>query len=322
MNKISKRYAEIDALKGLAIIGVVIAHMTFQNRFEDSTLELVNRLQGLFGWCVIAFFFCSGLLEKPLTAKDELIKSLIKRFKRLVVPSIVFSVSYKFILLGISLTKIFSWQSPIPTSIEEVVNFILFPVGPQFYFLYYLYVISSGVAVFTWLTSNTALFFSIAIALPTFYVFIDMPSKGYGSEYSLLPIYLFSYVLGCASSKKDKDIGATQYYCMVIMPVIITAILSKSLTVCYIFVPISMWIIFRNFPNLPNLINKTKLGKYSSAIYVWHAPLALPIASIVCVKLISGRPIVVLFTIFSTIASCYVLGKLTLRYRWLRIWRL
>ena len=61
------RYSEIDALKGVAIIGVVIAHLNFTGRFDKETLELVHNLQLFFGWCVITFFFASGILIKKKT---------------------------------------------------------------------------------------------------------------------------------------------------------------------------------------------------------------------------------------------------------------
>ncbi len=51
------RFSEVDSLKGLAIVGVVIAHVAFETRLYPVSSVIINNLQVIFGWCVIAFFF-------------------------------------------------------------------------------------------------------------------------------------------------------------------------------------------------------------------------------------------------------------------------
>ena len=65
------RFLEIDAVKAVAIIGVMVAHMSFESRFSDGALDFIRVTQILLGWCVLAFFFCSGLLARKIkTVKD------------------------------------------------------------------------------------------------------------------------------------------------------------------------------------------------------------------------------------------------------------
>ena len=116
----------IDTIKGLAIIGVVFAHMSFTSRFELATLILVDDMQKIFGWCVVAFFFSSGLLCKKNNCKDSktIYSFIYKKFKRLIAPCFVFSITYKLILSVVYLSGKFTWKSPIPKSVFETIIFL------------------------------------------------------------------------------------------------------------------------------------------------------------------------------------------------------
>ncbi len=128
------RFLEIDAVKAVAIIGVMVAHMSFESRFSDGAMDFIRVVQIILGWCVLAFFFCSGLLAKEIKNIEEARRYIHKRFIRLVVPCVVFSITYRVIRCGLYLTGRFDWKSPIPENIGDVLDFILVPVGPQFYF--------------------------------------------------------------------------------------------------------------------------------------------------------------------------------------------
>jgi fucose 4-O-acetylase-like acetyltransferase len=93
---VSQKIKEIEMLKGISIIGVVLMHMEFRSRFSEQAIALLDHLQILFGWCVLAFFFCSGLLLKTEEMQLKNLKSYIfKRAHRLLIPCIVFSIFYK-----------------------------------------------------------------------------------------------------------------------------------------------------------------------------------------------------------------------------------
>lgn len=58
------RVDEIDSLKGIAILGVLFAHISFPDRLGEEASQVVLFLQWLFGWCVIAFFLPLGNYQK------------------------------------------------------------------------------------------------------------------------------------------------------------------------------------------------------------------------------------------------------------------
>lgn len=314
------RYIEVDSIKGLAIIGIVVTHMNFNNRFNAGTLEVVYNLQILFGWCVLAFFFCSGLLAKPLTSKISFAKFIKKRFLRLVVPCLVFSISYKFILTLISWTGMFSYFFYFPEDLFGVARFIFEPVGPQFYFLYYLFIICTAVAIFERLTSTIFLFVMLTIMLPVAYKFIDTPTFLHGPDYALFPVYFFSYVSGYSLSN-NNHINKFFIFSMPFISVNITIFMGNSFVMGYIFVPFVLWIVFRKFPLIANLVDKTKIGKYSAAIYVWHAPITLPFISIICVEVFGGGPVVIFPVLVCTILACCIMHEIVGKFSVLRLWR-
>ena len=314
------RYIEVDSIKGIAIIGIVVTHMNFNNRFNVGTLEVVYNLQILFGWCVLAFFFCSGLLAKPLTSKITFAKFIKKRFLRLVVPCLVFSISYKFILTVISWTGIFSCFFYFPEDFFGVARFIVEPVGPQFYFLYYLFIICTLIAILERLTSILFLFVMLTIMLPVAYKFIDTPTFLHGPDYALFPVYLFSYVIGYSLSN-NNHINKFLIFSMLFISVIVTIFVGDSFVMSYIFVPFLLWFFFRKFSLITNLVDKSKLGKYSAAIYVWHAPITLPFVSIVCVKVFGGGPVVIFPILVCTILACCIMHEIVGKFSVLRLWR-
>jgi hypothetical protein len=314
------RIFEVDALKAMAIIGVIFAHISFEGRLAPITLDITNFIQLALGWCVIAFFWASGFLEKakPETATDIYYLAK-KRFFRLIVPCIIFSLSYKILLLLIYLTGYFSWDSSIPSNIHELLAFILYPVGPQFYFLYYLFGIS---CVFFLLIKCLPIekVFTVSILLfPVTFTLIETPSSGYGSNFNLLPFYFLAYLAGNYFGKSKAHLQQLLSY--LIVSILVTALISRSFIPLYIIVPSIIQYFFNKMPNLAKTINKTMISKFSSGIYVWHAPVVLPLVSIICVKLFGGGPVIILPLIALTILICVMLSKLTLKFTWLRLWR-
>ena len=312
------RFLEIDAIKAIAIIGVMVAHMSFESRFDEGAMGFVKVVQVLLGWCVLAFFFCSGLLANPIKERKKVARYIQKRFIRLVVPCVVFSITYRVIRCGLYLTGQFGWESPIPESIGDALSFILIPVGPQFYFLYYLFAISVGVALLNGMLSLKYIFLIFGIALLVFYGFMEL-SRAYGPELVLAPLYGFSYVFGMASA--DKKLGELRVGILCLLPVVAVVIITRSLIVGYVVVPYLLWLLFRRVPLLARSIAKTKLGEYSPAIYVWHAPIIMPLVSMICVKLLGNSMLVLVPVIGCTLLCCILLGEIVVRFNVLRLWR-
>lgn len=55
--KLSVYFDEVDAVKALSILGVVLVHSGFESRLSHEAIQFINILRFSFGWCVIGFFF-------------------------------------------------------------------------------------------------------------------------------------------------------------------------------------------------------------------------------------------------------------------------
>lgn len=203
-----KAYApEIDALKGISILGVLFLHMSFKGRLEAETLEIIDFLQFFLSWSVTAFFFSSGFLSKPIDTKSDFKLFFKKKFVRLIIPCLTFSILYKILIIGLSLSNVFSWTTSIPNSLEKLLLFLLLPASPQFYFLYYLFGISLLCFIIEKFLSIQWVVISSSLIMSLVYFFIPIPQDLHGPEFSLLPVYLYSYMLGCLVSLSKKKIS-------------------------------------------------------------------------------------------------------------------
>ncbi len=312
---LANRRVEVDAIKALAIIGVLFLHMSFKSRMSLGTLETVGTLQLLFNWAVIAFFFASGLLTRPVQRVEGLIGFAATRFRRLIVPCLVFSWTYKALLLFLAYIGLHVGPDRF-----DLVDFLLMPVGPQFYFLPVLYGISVAVALAEIRMHPINLVLLAGGILLAIYGLIPVPANAYGADYSLLPLYLFSYTAGRALSVSDKHlraIGLTS----VLLFAIVASLLHKAPVLLYAIVPPSLLMIFERYRKMARQIEFLRLGKHSSAIYVWHAPILMPAVSIICLKLFHGSIIALVPLVVMTIVLCIGLGKATERFEILRFWR-
>lgn len=311
------RDLRIDAIKGIAIIGVIIAHMTFESRFEPLTILIIDHLQKIFGWCVIAFFFTSGLLFKDINNRNRkwFFNFIYNRFKRLIIPCFVFSITYKVILYFLFLSGRFSWSSPIPNSINETLLFFFQPIGPQFYFLVYLFVISVTMALFQCFVSNDNIFIISLLFLVLSFA-IEPPNVGYGEALTLVPLYIYCYISGVLLSSNSFK---SSYYIKISLAPLLLSIYINNYIACYILAPITLSYLFFRYSEILILLPIIKIGKYSAGIYVWHAPIILPFVSIVFVKLFGGGALVILPIIVSTIFLSFFLSFITFKTRYLRL---
>jgi hypothetical protein len=316
-DQITPRHVEVDGLKAVAIVGIIILHMSFRSRMDAAALALVDMLQLLFGWSVIAFFFASGLLTRAVKDFTTLSKFAFNRFKRLLMPCVVFSWSYKFLLVVSAGLDI--GNNTGPTAFDAV-EFLFAPVGPQFYFLPMLYAISMCIAVTEIWLSERGLILAAGGILLMAYQFIPLPLNGYGASVSLLPVYMFSYVAGRVLSPLTP--GRKAEGSLAIFGFVLAGCLGYStLVLLYAYIPILLFMLFNRWKDVAKMLVASGLGKNSSAIYVWHAPVILPFVSIVCSKIFGHSAVILLPMLCLTIVLCIVLGKATASYRFLRFWR-
>lgn len=308
------RFHEIDAIKGLAIVGVIFAHMSFTSRLDSRTTELIEILQFEFGWCVIAFFFCAGALSRPVNSARAIGGILISRAKRLLLPCLAFTIFYKLILHIISLLHLFAWNYPLPSSPSELLYFVFEPIGPQFYFLPYLFCVCMTVATLHLVIGPKILLLILGIAFPIIYSVIAPPLIGYGPEYRLLPAYLYSYVIGCAVSMDKSKALSQGWTIFIFFSLFGTSFYLRNSLGLYIALPFLLFFLFKNSKISKSSRCWQRLGGYSSAIYVWHAPIVLPFMSILYTRILGGGLAVIFPIITSTIVICIFLRHLAQKY--------
>ena len=99
----NKRDYQIDAIKGFAIILVVVGHITaFSNNLENLQNNMVFQL--IYSFHMPLFFFVSGYLVfgrfGPTTAEW-----IIKKFRQLIIPYILFTIFFFYFLFGFSVNR-------------------------------------------------------------------------------------------------------------------------------------------------------------------------------------------------------------------------
>jgi hypothetical protein len=103
--------------------------------------------------------------------------------------------------------------------------------------------------------------------------------------------------------------------------VVVASAIHASPVLLYACVPLLLNAVFRHYARSAQLIERSRLGKYSSSIYVWHAPIVMPLVSVVCAKLVPGSTFVLLPLLGFTIILSFFLGKISMRFHSLRFWR-
>ena len=313
------RRDDIDCLKGIAIIGVVLAHLEYRSRLSPDCMAWVHHFQSILGWCVMAFFFCSGLLTKrpPQTTK-EFVSWTGRRLKRLLLPCLAFSIAYKLALMVIGQTNLFQWRSPIPVGIREWLGFLLLPASPQFYFLPFLLAISLifcpllAIIRRPWIVwgATTALYLLIGF-------WAKIPSSPFGPAFALLIPYGYCFVLGLVAETITK--GVDLWLATNFILGIGAAIFWRTEFFLYPLVPLILLRCFQKAGSIIYPIGLPRLGRFSSAIYVWHAPLLLPFCSIFWHRLLADRLqfLQVSLTLATTISLCYAIDRAIRRLSWL-----
>lgn len=318
-----KRLHEVDTLKFLAIIGVVIIHMGFKSRFSAEAISIINALQALFAWAVLAFFFCSGLLLKPQKIKLVNLKGyILSKAQRLLFPCIIFSVSYKILQILLSSFNFFSWSVEFPVSAAEWISFLFSPIGPQFYFLIYLFLISTLFFVACLGTQTIMLthWGLIAFCL-AFYLQTVPPIQPHGPSFALLPLYAFCFSWGVTYSAVHYGDSASPSSWVSAAFVLFLSYWHQSPLFAYALIPVGLYLLLQKLPDLNEKLASLKLGDKASGIYVWHAPFVLPFCSIVTDRAVGVDLLEIPLNLGLTIGICGLISTVIDRVPILRMFR-
>jgi surface polysaccharide O-acyltransferase-like enzyme len=314
----SSRIVAIDALKGLAILGVLFIHMAFTSRFDAGTLGKVHLLQAVFGWCVLAFFFASGFLHRSSGATSQDWNAFIsKRARRLLVPCVAFSWAYKAMLLAAHRAGFMeSGALPSFATPADALRTMLTPAAPQFYFLADLFIIAVAVQLLIRIPAfeRPLSLLLLAAALVQTYWLLPL-EKPHGEALSQIPLYAATYLLGFQTARIDRGKGLISLLRDPGFLVFGASIASLSLSkpqVLHIGIPVLLFALMELTPRLAAL-PLTFLGRHSGAVYAWHTPIVMPAISIVVAKSpLTGWPLILVITV-STLAVCLVLDSVVRR---------
>lgn len=314
------RRRDIDALKGLSIVGVLFAHMSFTSRFDGATIAIVDGMQVWFGWCVIGFFYAAGALSSAV--KETSIAELAKRrARRLLVPYVAFSLTNNILLLAMERLGLTGANSPAPTGIGgEAWRLVQFG-GVQFYFLAYLFQITVAVAMVVRCCGRIAAATLAGAGVIAGAFLLGSPSRGFGSEAALVPLYVSAYVAGLLVGG-DEALDALPCAILSGWPVLAAAALTGNPVWLQGLVPLLLSPVLRWLVGMPGSAVAEWLGRESSGIYAWHTPIVMPVASIACTRLLGGGPAVILPVLAITVAASLLLHRVTEAHPFLRPWRL
>lgn len=163
-NHHTQRLFSIDALRTVAIVGVVVIHgldqiLRFSSDQSSLTWWYANIVNSSVRWVLPAFFMISGML---LLSKDEDLHTfLTKRLKRIIVPTLFWSALY----------GIWTWSQYNPHLTIKDHLIATFVYGTPYYHLYFLfaifgfYLLNPVFAVFAQHASQRRLAYAVIIFL-------------------------------------------------------------------------------------------------------------------------------------------------------------
>ena len=269
-----KRIAELDILRGVAILGVLVLHSSFQGRFTTETLTIQGVLARFFDWAVLAFFFSSGFLHDQSAPVAITIK---KRTWSLLVPFLVYNGLYNLCFVA---GEVMGW---IPAGMVEV-NSKLLATGLfhspafQLYFLPYLFVISIGVCGLDKLTQryHRLGYVMVLLLVLTFYLVRGYPEVSHGSALAKLPMYLAAFLIGVICGPIFKVPIAEPWMIAAVLVVVLGVLVFFRLHEISLLVPPLVVMVAGAIRQIRESKLLLYMGGTSGSIYVWHTPIVLP----------------------------------------------
>jgi fucose 4-O-acetylase-like acetyltransferase len=279
------RLSEVDLLKGWSILGVIFIHMSFASRFSGDVIAAITKLQTLFGWAVVAFFFCAGFLyAKSSHAMQPVATYAAKRARRLLLPWLGFSLLYKALLIAGYHFHLVAAAPP-----HQLWPLLLWPGAPQLYFLPMLFLVSVFFRfLFTVLRQEWPLWL-LALLLAAAYAWLGAGAP-HGGEIKNLPAYAATYLAGVLTANPPLLARINRRRLFLALIILgFTALCVAQPTLAYLAVPLAAFPLQRLLVG-PMASPIDFLGKYSGPIYVWHTPIVMPFLSILLAKTIHAGP--------------------------------
>lgn len=307
------RRIEIDSLKGFAILGVLILHSSFSNRLSPQTILLVQQLQIIFDWSVLAFFFASGVLFK---SGSNLLKEIQKGLFSYIIPFVIYNIAYNLLF------HLVDWWNPNQirgfSDSFNVLTIGFISPAYQLYFLPYLFAIQalflSAIFLFHWKVEKLVAYSFIAVAF-LFYFLTEFPGVSHGSEFHKLPLYFSAFSLGIINrSNQPNHIRTYIQSAGVILLMLLSLYIHVPIAVISLLIPFMLLISFSCVRINKALALFAILGKRSGSLYLWHTPLLMPFINIILTKAKLPSLLNYSMTILITIGICILIHSILKRF--------
>ena len=304
------RDGSIELFRWICILAVLVQHSVFPARQSPATVESLLVLKSLLLWCVPGFFFVSGWFTNP---SDGFVALLGNRAKRLLLPYLgvnllIIAGMLALIHSGLYLPKDHELWNLKYIAIRMV---YLQGVGPQFYFLPYLFLVTLLTVATVKAAGRTGGFALWCAALAALCLGHGLPATSLGSELDRMPLYCAAFAAGMAL----RDGFCTRTTWALAVGALATglglAIAGAGTSIFHGFVAIPI------FYALRGLFGKRDLrwlsGWNSGAVYLWHAPFILTACSIAWFKVGARDGLGLSLALLSTVVACQLIQRLIAR---------
>lgn len=293
MQKKITRHVGIDVFRHFLAIFVIIIHTWSGSRYSSDIHNDYSLLVDIVDGTVLGFFFVSGFFSKE---RDNLIDFTKDRFKRLIIPFLLFSVIYGILNIFVHGT----------TLIENLINILtLHGTSMQLYFLPYLFLTEIFfVSIFSKFKEHKKLLIVMFLTITILLTILLPTTNSTGPDYELLPYYAMGYLIGVLYSTYNKKIILLS---VIGISFIIGILLDgRFLDISFI---LSIFLILLNFFKNSNM----KIFG-AGGVYLLHTSYLNFAISIILLKLGFQNWYNIFLTILITYISCIILTYIFIKY--------
>ena len=309
----ARRDSSLDALKWISIIGVISFHLYFPNRYSAATIQGIELVNHVFGWCVLSFFSISGYLartKQPVTSYIKL------RAPRLLVPYFLVSLASYAVLVAINRFGIYRTPDILDPLHFASLLYSLQGFGPQLYFLPYLFLIGLVWTLLSrWFSPSVILVGNVvALGLQCLYL---PPAQAHGAGIDRILLYAVAFSLGAFLRHHHlADVAKVRLVAVGFALGLILLAITRLEILIHLFSPPIIYLAMRRLPaNFTSVFSNPFLNP--GAVYLWHCPILLPTFSVVLYKagIYEGLNALLacVFAVLGSLAIHFILGKCKLQ---------
>lgn len=278
----SKRDNDIDLLRWISILAVVVHHGISQTRHSQETIHAAKAVQSFLGWCVPAFLSISGAISGTGRSTREL---LANRARRLMVPFVGVSFLSCAAMACASRMAHVNFGPPSELQWGAFVRKIVFlsGFGPQLYFLPYLFLATLLCHLLLKKMREGIVVLVLSGGLAVQCIAWISPRVLLGPGLHRLVPYVLCFAIGrwlYGVLRSGGDRAASRPLAIASMVAVASACLLRERWPLDIVVPFWLYAILRML-RLGDRIPPRLLRLNSGAVFLWHAPIILMGSSMV-----------------------------------------